>query len=260
MGYRYENRRRVEDWCDSVLNGSIVVSHWIRLAVRRYRRDIGKHRFRQDIANEACEFFPRYLRHTKGQFAGQPFELTDLQRFIVWNLFGFRDRHVERRRYQRVMMTVSRKFGKTTLAAGIVLYLLYMDGEPESECYVAAVTEQQASICHTQGVRFVQNNEELSQFAEVYKAGPRFRALVLDKGPYKGNIFRCVASDSSNLDGLNPACFVVDELHAWSVNKHSGLRERLQTGGGARLQPVEFIISTNGDEDSTFYHLSLIHI
>jgi phage terminase large subunit-like protein len=74
------------------------------------------------------QFFRRFLRHSKGQWAGQPFELLDWQwKSIVAPLFGWK-RADGTRRYRRGYIEVPKKNGKSTLFSGLSLYLLYATG------------------------------------------------------------------------------------------------------------------------------------
>src|SRR3990167_6651713 len=91
-------------------------------------------------------FFAKFLRHSKGQFAGKPFELLDWQwREWVGPLFGWR-RADGTRRYRRAEWFVAKKNGKSTVAAGLVLYGLVGDGEAGAEVYGAAADRNQASV------------------------------------------------------------------------------------------------------------------
>ena len=57
--------------------------------------------FDSEAADAACEIFPKYLRHSKGEWAGRPFNLTRWERRIVRKLFGWK-RPDGTRRYRRL--------------------------------------------------------------------------------------------------------------------------------------------------------------
>ena len=44
--------------------------------------------FNKQLAEKACNFFPKYLQHTKGRWAGKKFELLPWQTDLVGKLFG----------------------------------------------------------------------------------------------------------------------------------------------------------------------------
>jgi phage terminase large subunit-like protein len=72
----------------------------------------GRYHFDAAAADQACDFFPTYLRHVKGDFAGQPFELLPWQRdLIVRPLFGWK-RADGTRRFRKAFLEVGKKNGK----------------------------------------------------------------------------------------------------------------------------------------------------
>src|ERR1051326_3012432 len=109
-------------------------------------------RFNERLADHVVKFFPRFLHHSKGEWGGQPFDLADWQRDeIVMPLFGW-VRPDGLRRFRKTYIQIPKKNGKSTLAAGVGLYLLVGDGEPGAEVYSAATQREQASIVHGEAV------------------------------------------------------------------------------------------------------------
>ena len=88
--------------------------------------------FDVEAAEMAVEFFPECLCHVKGKLAGQPFKLQKWQKGVIANLFGWK-RPDGTRRYREALLYVARKNGKTSLAAGIVLCILFTEEEPGAE-------------------------------------------------------------------------------------------------------------------------------
>src|SRR5689334_18765941 len=96
-------------------------------------------------AERAVGFFRDCLVHSKGEWRGRPLELARWQADgIIRPLFGWKRGNV--RRYRTLFCMVPRKAGKSTLAAGIALYLLFCDDEAAGEIYGAASDRQQAGI------------------------------------------------------------------------------------------------------------------
>ena len=107
---------------------------------------MAKFYFDDQAADRAVSFFERGLKHIKGEWAGQPFILDEWQSDqIVRPLFGWK-RPDGSRKYRTAYIEIPRKNGKSTLAAGIGLYLLFGDGEPGAEVYSAAADRDQARI------------------------------------------------------------------------------------------------------------------
>lgn len=67
--------------------------------------------FDADAAQHAVEFFPSFLHHWKGQFAGQPFELLEWQRDCIAKAFGWK-RPDGTRRFRTMYIEVPKKNGK----------------------------------------------------------------------------------------------------------------------------------------------------
>lgn len=130
-----------EAYVRDVLSGEQVACRWVRLACERHVRDLeeGEERglwFDEQKAREAIAFF-KLLKHSKGEWAGRPLTLEPWQQFVVASLLGWR-RTDGTRRYRTAYLEVARKNGKTTLAAGLGLYLMLADGEPGAEVYSVA--------------------------------------------------------------------------------------------------------------------------
>src|SRR5262245_28073787 len=94
--------------------------------------------FDKAAAQRAVDFFAECLTHVKGEYAGRPFVLERWQADdIIRPLFGWK-RPNGSRRYRTAYIEIPRKNGKSSLAAGIALYLLAADGERGAEVYSAA--------------------------------------------------------------------------------------------------------------------------
>src|SRR5690606_19237556 len=84
----------VSDYARGEIHGRIVAGQYVRIACRRHLRDI-EHgsarglRWDADAALYAIRFF-RFLRHSKGEWAGRRFELAPWQAFIVGSVWGWR--------------------------------------------------------------------------------------------------------------------------------------------------------------------------
>jgi phage terminase large subunit-like protein len=202
--------------------------------------------FDVDSARRAIEFFPEFLRHTKGPLAGQPFELEPWQQVIIGTLFGWQ-RPDGTRRYRMAYIFIARKGGKSHLGAGIALELLYLDDEGGAEVYSCAADTDQAAIVFDVAKANVEQSE-LSELSELYR-----RSIVrkdehtqLPVGTYK-----VLSADAKTKHGSNPHGVVFDELHAQT---NAELWDVMTTGEGARTQPLVVVITTAGwDRNSICY-------
>ena len=124
-----------------------------------------KKRINKKAADKAVNFF-KGLKHTKGQYAGKPFILAKWQeKEIIRPLFGTL-RKDGTRQYRTAHVEVSKKNGKSELAAGAALYLLTADKEPGAEVYGAATPTS------VRRIRRIIRNLEYRKLIRLYEANP----------------------------------------------------------------------------------------
>jgi phage terminase large subunit-like protein len=156
----------VTAYARAVTEGRTLANHLVHLACARHLDDLGDGatrglRFDPRAAQHAIAFFG-FLRHSKGEWAGQTFTLAPWQAFVVGSLFGWQ-RADGLRRFSTAYCAVPRKNGKSTLSAGIALYLLVADGEQGAEIYSAAITRDQARIVFNEAKRMVGSSPALTR-------------------------------------------------------------------------------------------------
>lgn len=228
----------VDEYIVGVLSGQVVACKWVRLAVERHVQDLetgharGLH-FDEERAQHVIDFF-QFLKHSKGEWAGQVITLEPWQQFYLWVLFGWINESGIRR-FKTSYLEVSRKNGKTTLLAGVGLYLLVADSEPGAEVYTAATKRDQARISHSEATRMVKKSRFLLGKISIYKDNLNV--------PLTDSKFEPLGRDSDTMDGLNVHGAVIDELHA---HKTREVWDILDTATGSRRQPLLAAITTAG--------------
>lgn len=237
---------QVTAWARSVVDGKVLCGRYTLLAAKRHLRDLreGRRRgLRWDVkaADRAIRFFTK-LKHSKGKWAGQPFQLSAWQGFIVGSLFGWR-RADGTRRFRVAYNEIPRKNGKSTLAAGLAILLAFFDGEPGAEVYCAATKRDQAKIVWGEAKRMVMRTPALKQRIEVLTAN--MNVPLGAQSVAAGSKLEPLGADADSTDGLNPHGTVIDEVHA---HKTDALISVLQSASGAREQPLRFEITTAGHD------------
>lgn len=239
-------REIVHGYIEDVLSGAIPACKWTRLAGQRHLDDLETAHtrgfyFDEEAAEKPILFFG-ILKHSKGEWAGQPIRLEPWQMFVVWVLFGWKNEDGPRR-FNLSYLEVARKNGKTTLAAGIGLYLLVADGEQGAEIYTAATKRDQARIAHSEATRMVKSSPSLRKRITIFKDN-----LHIENTASK---FEPLGRDSNSMDGLNIHGALIDELHA---HKTREVFDVIDTATGSRRQPLIFEITTSGyDRTSVCY-------
>lgn len=187
------------------------------------------------------------FKHTKGRWAGKPLRLGQglAPWQVVWFIapvFGWvrYDEEVDQvvRVTRVVWFEVPRKAGKSTIASGVGNLLLLADGEVGAEVYAAAGDKMQA--------RRVFDDAKKMLLTSTH-ARRRVRALADVVADNKlGGVFRVLSKVAEAAHGLNVSGGVVDEIH---VHKRRDLVDAIETGTGARSQPL-IVFLTTADEAS----------
>jgi len=226
---------RFYKYVEDVINGRIVTGELIKLAVQRFIADKDRSwefYFDERAAQKAIRVF-EILRHWKGEWAGINIHLEPHQCFYVGQLFGWKRKDNDLRRFRTSFKEVARKNGKTSEAAGKSYCHLLLDNEPGAQVYFAATKEDQARI----GFKDVQ---------KIADATPELRnkIRVMTKSVLYGDSFvKPIGSDSNTSDGFDPSWGVIDEYHA---HKTDEMLNVLESGMGSRRQPMIDVITTAG--------------
>lgn len=237
-------------YAEDVINGDLPASKYVRLACEQFAEEVMNghelYAFDPDLAWKYITFITKFTKHSKGKFAGKPFELLPWQEFVVANIFGWVHKETGRRRYRTAYIQVGRKNGKTTLLAALSLAMLDFDGEQGSEVYYCATKRDQARICFDEAARMVQSSPSLSKRIGVHRANLHNKKTNSKAEP--------LSSDRNSLDGLNAHLAVVDEYHAHST---SHVYNVLKSSMGSRSQPLMMTITTAGfNVDGPCYQLA----
>lgn len=193
-------------------------------------------------ANHAINFIEKFCKHSKGKMGGKPFILELWQKANVAATFGIVHKITGERKYQRVVLIVARKNGKSTLSAAEGLYLFIADGEPGAEIYSVATKKDQAKIIWLEAKRMVKKSPALSK-----RIRPLVAEMVCD---LNDGIYKPVGRDSDTLDGLNVHGATMDEIHAWT---DKNLYDVIVDGTSARDEPLILITTTSGTVRENVY-------
>lgn len=221
-----------------------MISRWSDDAISRAicevpnydpHRDAGDFYFDVTAGARAIAFIETYLRHIEGPKAGTPFLLERWQVAIVANIFGWRHKVTHLRRYREAFVYVPRKNGKTALAAAIVAYMLFCDGEFGAQIYSAAADREQAALIYRDVAGMIEQNPVLVARSNVYRT---YRSI---ENPALGAVYRALSADANTKHGFNTHAAIIDELHA---HPNGDLVDVLKTSTGARAQPLILYITT----------------
>lgn len=223
-------------YAEDVVFGNIKTGEAIKLACKRFldwfkRDDIY---FDYEDVDKKIRFVHK-MKHSTGAHAGKPFTLLPWQQWCFANIFGWKYVGSGNRVTQKVFMMLSRKSGKTALAAAIGICCAVCDNENGAEVDLVANSREQASIAFEHTKNFCTS---LDQKKKVLKP---FRNYI--KIPATKSTIQVLSSDSMGNDGYNSSCFILDEFHA---QKDWNLYNVMVSSQGMRLNPLAIIITTAG--------------
>lgn len=223
-------------YVEDVLNGKIVVGELIKLACQRFKDDLQRQDiyFNESVVDKAINFIGT-LKHFMGKSSGKHFKLENWQQFIIANIVGWYWTDNDTRRFTSSYIEVSRKNGKTALAAALCLYYLIADGEDGAEVDLAANSKEQAKIAFEFCSSFSKQLDPKGKYLKPYRDNVQF-ALNNSK-------LKVFAADDSKLDGFNASFGLIDEYHA---AKNSKVRDVIKSSMGMRNNPHLCTITTAG--------------
>lgn len=228
----------IREYYEAIRSGEIVAP---RRVIKVYGRLVEQmddpdspYYFDEEAGERPIEFIETFCKQSQGVI-GAPIRLELFQKAFIQALFGILEKETGFRRFRETLFLVGRKNGKSTLLAGIALYMLVADYEGAAEIYSVATKKDQAK-------------KVLKEAINMVKQSPELRAVVKKRRndiyfPATSSSFEALASDSNTLDGLNSHCVIIDELHAI---RDRNLYEVMKQSTTSRRQPLVVMITTAG--------------
>lgn len=228
-------------YAEDVVDGRITACRKHRAACERFLNDLqlsqsDNYLYYFDI-DEVYRFYrwARMFKHTKGVLANKPIELTPFQLFVVGNIFGWKHKANDLRRFRKAYIQLARKNAKSQLLALIASYEAFLSPE-QSEVYIAGWGREQSGIVYEEILSQIRGVELLQgKYTDSYG---RIRHLK------SGSVIQPLSKEARKTgDGKNPSLGVVDEYH---VHETSEIYDILISGMVARPNPLLVIITTAG--------------
>jgi phage terminase large subunit-like protein len=239
------NVEKAKRYAADVLSGKEPACRWVRLACERQVRDLERaaagdfrYVFDEERAERPCKVIEG-LPHTKGKWSAnrELLQLEGWQAFIITTVFGWVDRNTGMRRFREAFILVPRKNGKSALTSGTGVYMFAFDNESGAEIYCNATTEKQAWEVFGPAKIMVERTPPLKK-AKGIQVNARSMFILEQAAKFEPVI-------GKPGDGSSPSMGIVDEYHE---HQTSDAHDTLQTGMGAREQPLMWVISTAGSD------------
>lgn len=234
-----------DDYAKGVESGKILANKWIKLSVKRYKKDLKRKCFVQDQSkvDRVYTFFSYLNINIKDKY--KQYEFLAYQAFIIKNLFLFYHKDGSRR-FRYLFLFVARKNNKTVFAVALNFYFLIADNVTDPQVLLLATTREQAQIALEYGRNIAKNSPALKKIKQNrYKLNYSFKEST--------GFIKTLASNASRIDGYNPNAAILDEVHAYPDDS---LFKVIKSGVLARENPLVSLISTAGfNLDSLCYEL-----
>jgi phage terminase large subunit-like protein len=224
------------DWVDE---GLVEPTDWLAAGYEPYLTTPLPHQrgvwFDRQAVERVLRFF-LLLRHLVGRHNGHAFRLLDWQvRYLIAPVFGIK-RDDGLRAVRTFWFEIPRKNGKSTLCSGLVLYLAFADREASALVVTAAASRDQADLVFNPA-----RDMALGSPALTKRLGRRNIQRKVIEHPRTHSVLRSVSSAGDLQHGLNVHGGIVDEVH---VHKNPDVIDAIETGTGARTQPLVGFITT----------------
>ena len=253
-----DNWKIVLKFAEDAASGKKLANHYQVLAAKRFLNDLenSKYEINKKDAEFCIQIIEKTLCHQQGESIdgepsrGTPFLLQPWQKFIIYNLVGFRLKGSDILRFHECLIYVPRKNGKTGFAAALAWALSLLFRRSGSKMYIASGALMQS----LESFNFLKYN--IQRMGEDKKHG----GLIDIKDSYvehsmsadfgDGAFFiRALAANPDTQDSLNMNVAILDEIHTFKKPKQYNLFKEAMK---AYTNKLLIGISTAGDDEQLF--------
>ena len=225
-------------YIDEIESGRIIAGNELKSVLNGLKSDLNNPRYIYDEkpGKIRIEFIEKFCKHTKSPFNGQPFLLELWEKALLECAYGFKMAESGLRRFNEVLLLISRKNGKTTFIAGIDLSEFFLSkGGTDIVC--ASNTNDQASILFEE----INNMREQSKALRNEKRSRKNIFYIYS--PRNKNKIKKLSAQSKNKDGYNIEVGCIDEIHEMTDSK---VYDAIKQSQSTKQEPLIFMITTEG--------------
>lgn len=231
------------DYCNKILSGEIKACKKHKFACQRFLNDL-KNSENEDFKyyfdiNELYRFYMwcKMFKHRVGILAKKPIELVAIQLFICGNIFCWKHKGSNYRRFRKVYIQLARKNAKSQLLACIATYECFLS-EEQAEVYITGWDRKGSGVVYREILYQIDTN---TPKILKNKYSTSYGKITHKKS---GSFIEPLSKEAKNSDSANnPSLAIVDEYHQHITAE---IYDSLLGGMVARTQPLIVIITTAG--------------
>lgn len=253
-----KNWKTVLEYAESIRDGEKAACVELQQAVKRFFDDLENpaYELKKNDPEFCIQIIEKTLCHQQGEkidgtpLRGTPLLLQPWQKFIIYNLVGFKLKGTDILRYHECLIFIPRKNGKTSFAAALAWALSLLYRRSGAKMYIASGAMMQS----LESFNFLKYN--IQRMGEDKKNGGTIdikdsyveHSMSADLGD--GSFFiRALASNPDTQDSLNMSIAILDEIHTFKQPKQYNLFKEAMK---AYTNKMLIGISTAGDNEQLF--------
>jgi phage terminase large subunit-like protein len=227
----------INEYYQAIKDGTACVGEWVRLLYVIIIEGLQKKAFfyAPKKAERAIKFIESFCHHCEGRDDLLVLELW--QKALISLIFGIVDAEGNRQ-FREVVLVVARKNGKSLLAAAIIAYMSFLDGEYGGRLFCLAPKLEQAEIVYNAFWQTIVKEPELAEMIKRRKSDYYIAET--------NTSIKKIAFNAKKSDGFNPSLVVCDEIASWVGDAGKKQYEVMKSALGARKQPLILSVSTSG--------------
>lgn len=227
-------------YATKVVNGDIVAGKKVIKACQRHLDDLEKDNFGYVYLPERAAIAVKFMELLPDISTGQSVKMAQFQLFIIYSLYGwYRKENTDLRRFNKALISMARKNGKSFLISGPAIFELLAGKFPlqNRQIYCTAQSREQASIVFDM---VVQRLDGLLSMSEAIRNSVRKVRNEINHSP-SYSVLKPLSKDTGNINGLAPTLSILDE---YGASKDNQMMEVLESGTILQENALTLIIST----------------
>lgn len=225
----------LEEYYSACNRGEVLVGAELFTELENLMADLKNKNYIYDTrdADKRINFMEHCIRLTKSPFYGKPMQLLLFQKAFISALYGFKMKDGTDR-FQRALLLIARKNGKSELCSGLTLTEMIIGGKG-LDIVCSSNDDNQASIL-TEAVDTMRKMID-PENVDTWRNQQNIKCLITDNKVFK------LSDRTRNKEGRNIDIAIVDEVHEMKENV---IVKSIEQSQSLKINPKLILITTEG--------------